>query len=571
MQAHVEWRKVCDSAAYFIENYWWLPDRSINSGRSGGSKKMSLYDYQRDDLEWFQSDPLLRALILKGRQIGYSTIVTGYCAWLAMTHPYASVLYFSRVQRLSRKQVREMRQPGVSRLPSWMAEFCRITNKATDMIEFSNGATIEALASGDDPARGDSPTLVVLDEWPEHPNPDAALAAALPAAEAGQLIAMGTKENSDSDHYRQQWQDACEDRSVWAPRFRGCFSVPGRDGAWYDERRVEFRNDPPELFRQHPRTAEEAFFNVGTSVFAPHLIERHETSEPQRGELAVDAERRPVFRRHTPGTHEEDRFRLWRPPQTDLLYMIGVDVAGGDEQGDYSSFHVLDEHGQLCAHWHGWITSPDLAKLLHTAGVWYANALIAVEASGGWGDAVNQQLLAFGYPNVFHMTRIGRNGKQTQPLPGFVMSQKNKQALIDVMRDVLARDSANVSCADTLREMAIFARGKRKGTFAAPQGSNDDRVMSWGIAAWCVFHHGDAFGPSEELAEASPLWGDLEYWADESDSGGYRRLDPERRLRRPRAEGLSGLGGKAIGGLLPSSAWQSMNTGAPRVPARSAW
>ena len=555
IQAEVEWRKICGSSAYFIEHYWHVPDRSR---ASSGTVDIKLYPYQADDLAWFESDPTLRALILKGRQIGYSTLVGGYAFWLAATAPSSLVLYFSEVQRLARKTVAAIRRAGYGSLPGWLQERCRIVNKAVESIEFANGAAIEALAGGESPARGESPTLIVLDEWPRHKDPEGALASALPAAESGQIIALGTGKGEAGSHYHSQWVDAERGESEWQPRFHGWRSVPDRDRDWYEQRRREFRHEPHLLTQEHPDSPDEVFFETGDTIFPTHLLAAHEPVEPARGDLLI-RDHIPYFAEHMPGVQDEERFLMWEAPQTRTKYFVGGDVAGAQESGDYSSISVFSDTGKLVAGWHGWTSSVEFARLLIRIGVWYANAMLIVEATGGYGDVVNQMLLDQHYPNVFHMKRRARRaGTVTAPQPGFPMSNRNKQAAVEIMYHALAGDELEIGCARTVHELSIFRRLKAKGTMGAPAGSHDDRAISAMLGVWGVARYGRIDEPTPELAEASPLWGTLDFWVQNQDE-----MPVSARLPDEYAHGAdSRLAQSPLGGLLPSATWHAMNTSA---------
>lgn len=547
VQEEVEWRKIIASCQYFIDEYWHVPDRTLER-RS--TVKMRLYPYQLDDLAWFDSDPQLRALVLKSRQIGYTTLMSGRSFWLAGTIPGAQVQYFSETETLAKKAVKNIRNSGYAFLPPWLRRRMQVTNRAKDVIEFHHDSVIESLAGGE-PARGDSPTLIVLDEWPRHKNPDEALAAALPAAEHGQIIALGTGKGEAGSHYHTQWQDAVDGESEWEARFHGWRSVPGRDEEWYERKRREFRHSKSRLSQEHPADADEVFYQAGDKLFPAYLIDPHEEHEPRVGDILMEG-RVPYFAPHEPGVQNNDRLRLWQAPLTQTKYFIGVDVAGPQHSGDFTSLHVVSQSGDLCAHMHGWISSIELTHVLIRLGIWYANAMLIVESTGGHGDTVNELLMAQHYPNVYHRKRHTRlKGEVTDPRPGFPTSNKSKLEASDYLFEALAAPGyLAIPCKDTKREIASIV----KKTLEAPKGSHDDRFISYMLAVYGAVKFGNLDEPTAELAEASPLWGKLEYWASMVEDDEIAPLPGEHAFRD--WDPSSYLSQTSLAGLLVSDEWR---------------
>lgn len=168
--------------------------------------------------------------------------------------------------------------------------------------------------------------------------------------------------------------------------------------------------------------------------------------------------------------------KIWHPPHPSADYLIGADVAEGDATGDYSSAHVIDKRNwEVVALWHGHRNAFEFAEILNNLGRYYDSAHIAVEVNGP-GLATVEKLKELGYPSLY---------KYDQDSYGFRTTQQTRHNLISTMMDAIRDGSLIVRDRETLDEMYNFIRVP-SGKIEAREGTNDDRVMSLGIALQCV-------------------------------------------------------------------------------------
>jgi len=71
---------------YFIENYVFIVNK-------GNKLKFKLYDFQKDCVDQFDKHRF--NIILKGRQLGLSELVSAYALWLLMFYNNSNVLIIS--------------------------------------------------------------------------------------------------------------------------------------------------------------------------------------------------------------------------------------------------------------------------------------------------------------------------------------------------------------------------------------------------------------------------------------------------------------------------------------------
>lgn len=139
---------------YFLCNY-----AKIVSPKYG-EVNFKTYPFQDDLLRKFRDHRF--NIILKPRQMGISTIVAGYIAWLMLFHKHKEVIVLATKQDKAQNILRKVRMI-LQRIPEWL----KISKEKTDnrnTIELDNGSRLSAESTAGDAARSDSLSLLVIDE-----------------------------------------------------------------------------------------------------------------------------------------------------------------------------------------------------------------------------------------------------------------------------------------------------------------------------------------------------------------------------------------------------------------------
>jgi hypothetical protein len=204
-------------------------------------------------------------VILKSRQIGASWIVSAYCLWYAMFKTGASIMLFSKGEKEAWELLAKCRRV-YSQLPSCM----KISIKPDSSEEMSfpvRLSSIRAFAATEAAGISFTSSVVVCDEWEEHPYADQNYLASKPTRDAGgQFIGIFTVNKLKPDTLAKAIErDAVEGKNDFTPLFFPYNSRPGRDEKWYDETKRgiperELATLTPELYMEqnYPRSREEA-------------------------------------------------------------------------------------------------------------------------------------------------------------------------------------------------------------------------------------------------------------------------------------------------------------------------
>jgi hypothetical protein len=263
LRQEAEWRRCVADEPYFLRKYWFI---------AHPARGRILFD-----LRGAQSEALNRwannrySLTLKARQIGWTTLVAAHQFWLAFFHDDQNIIDLSRTERESVLLLKKTKY-GFKHMPDWLLE------RGPDSIVehqqrmgFSNGSQIASMPSASDPARGESASLVVVDEWAFLPNPEEAWASIEPVADVGGRIIGLSTANGSGNFFHQLWVGATTGNNRFDAMFFPWSASEDRDISWYESKKDSML--PWQLAQEYPTTAEEAFVKSGNPVFDLDVLE----------------------------------------------------------------------------------------------------------------------------------------------------------------------------------------------------------------------------------------------------------------------------------------------------------
>lgn len=447
---------------YFAENYWHIkhPER--------GRIRFELRDAQIETVRSWLGNRY--TIVLKARQIGFSTLAAAYAFWLIFFWPDRFVVMLSRTEREAAKLLQKAKY-GFKFLPQWMRE--RGPTPTSDNLlrmTFDNDSAIESLPSGNDPARGESVYLVIVDEWAFLPNAEEAWSSIEPIADVGGRVIGLSTANGSGDFFHQMWLGS----QTGVNQFVGIFfpwSAGDRDDAWYE---AKSRNMPAwQLHQEYPRNPEEAFIKSGNPVFDIDALLAIQPVEPTRGYLHVFSRKNVEYR-----TTPDGELAVWAFPEVGHMYVVGADVAEGLGHGDYSAAHVIDaKSGLVVAHFHGRI-EPDLfGEMLAEIAWWYNGALLGVE-NNNHGLTTVRAAYKYGYKNLYRTRRLVQRVPDQSEQLGWRTTATSKPLAIDELAGSLRDSTIDLRCTHTIAELKTFVRDPNGKMHGSP---HDDRVMSLAI------------------------------------------------------------------------------------------
>lgn len=246
--------------------------------------------------------------------------------------------------------------------------------------------------------------------------------------------------------------------------------------AW---RRRKIRNAPKGLdgfHEEYPCTPEEAFLSTGSNVFPlQHLRECYKPHVGQsRGYIYND---RGEIRFHET---DQGHWTIYKTPTKRQKYAIGIDPTKTIE-GDPACIQVINRATmEQVAVWHGSAVPARIGEIALGAAYWYNNAILNTEVQGGGHDCMAVWRVA-GYNNIW-LDRRPDKAKLSGQLLGWKTTYDTKQWLLATVQGVLTRQEVTIHHPATYYEMTQYT-ALEDGTFGpARRSGHDDCVMAYGIA-----------------------------------------------------------------------------------------
>lgn len=255
--------------------------------------------------------------------------------------------------------------------------------------------------------------------------------------------------------------------------------------------------DKDKLKQEYPCTPEEAFLLSGKPVFdTERLLARlAELFRPIKTGYFMydyDGSRITNIRWHT---DRNGYIQLYRLPDTPAVtkYCIGGDTAG--EGSDYFTAHVLDARtGEQVAVMKHQFDPDQYTRQMYCLGMYYKYALIGIETN--FDTYPVRELERLGYTNMYVRMDLDDYTNKTVKRFGFKTTSLTRPTIISTLIEVVREHTYLLNDEDTLKELLTIVKNK-KGRIEAPEGKHDDQMMGLAIA----YHVKEQVSFNEETIE----------------------------------------------------------------------
>ncbi|MEP6466897.1 MAG: terminase family protein [Parafilimonas sp.] len=442
-----------------------------------------------------------QTIVLKARQIGFTTLTMEFCLWSALFHPGWSAIILSRREQDAKDALRKAAEAYDDLEDDLRTRLPKRTNSNSTNLSFDNRSYIESHPSANNPARGRSASFMVLDELAFMPDSEEAWKSVKPVTDVGGRIAALSTAHGYGNLFHQLWVGARKGDNNFYSIFYPWSAIPERNQDWYEAQKRDM--SPQALAQEYPSNEDEAFLKSGNPVFDVDILRDIETQSPLRGNM-VEIQDGPVkwaFREYATGP-----LSVYQKPVSDHSYVVGADTAEGLVRGDFSSAHVIDvQSGDVVAHWHG-KADPDLFGIaLGLLGRWYRTALIGVESNMHGGTVLRALQQTAKYPRIYTQRNVNNRRESMSERLGWYTSKTSKPRIIDGLGTALRECSISLVDAPTVEELCQYVTKDDGSTSGSP---HDDRVMSLAIAVEMMRW---AFSPEQKTKAEGPEWGTWDY------------------------------------------------------------
>jgi hypothetical protein len=453
------------SPAYFMMKYCYIqhPQR--------GKIKFRLYPFQEEVLDQLRDNNY--NIILKSRQLGISTLISGFSLWLMTFHDDKNILAIATKQTVAKNLVTKVRVMH-KYLPTWLRKVAVEDNKLS--LKFKNGSQIIASSSSGDAGRSEALSMLIMDEVAFIRNSNTIWTSAQQTlATGGRAILLSTP-NGVGNFFHQVWEKATsEAESIWHAIRLHWTVHPERDEKWRKEQTEALGE------QEAAQECDCSFISSGNTVVEGAKLDEYEKKH------VVD----PIFKDATDGN-----YWYWSKPDYSREYVVVADVARGDGT-DNSSFHVFDiESKKQVAEYKGKKGTTDFGHMLVSVGTEWNSAILVIENTGiGW--SVVQIVIDRKYPNLYYtykdkgytdvdqaLQKVYDLAGNENKVPGFSTSSRTRPQVINGIQNIFRRDTVIIQSSRTLSESKVFIWNGQKAE--AKPGYNDDLMIPAGIFEYLI-------------------------------------------------------------------------------------
>ena len=159
-------------------------------------------------------------------------------------------------------------------------------------------------------------------------------------------------------------------------------------------------------------------------------------------------------------------------------YCIGGDTAG--EGSDYFTGHVLDARtGVQVAKLRHQFDPDQYTRQMYCLGMYYKQALIGIEAN--FDSYPIKELQRLGYPKQYTREAQDTYTGKTEKRFGFKTTSLTRPTIISRLIEIVREHCDTINDKETLEELLTIVRNE-KGRIEAPEGGHDDDMMGLAIA-----------------------------------------------------------------------------------------
>jgi len=404
-----------------------------------------------------------RIIIMKARQIGFSTAVTGYLYHKTITMAGVSTALVGYNNDLTAELLDKIKT-FYRTTPDAIKPTIHYNSKFEISFPKSD-SKILVLPSTDNVGRGYTINYALLTEvpfWDKAEDKLVTLEASVPIN--GKII-IESSPGAVGDYFHRMWVSEND-------------YVKKEYGWWwnYSEEEIETirrRMNNPRKFNNNYALE---FLISGRAVFTQEAINLQRQGVLKVGDIVKleDGSQHMV--------REEEGFRIYKPPQSKHFYVVGADCSEGVTGGDYSVATIIDRsNGEEVGMWRGHIAPDKFAKVLDRWGRYYNNALMVVEAEAH-GNVVLNVLKQMLYPSLyFRPSRFDTIGNPWSDKLGWKTTKVTRPILIDEFEQMTREGNVILHSKETVDEMTTFVFNDANN-MVCMDSYNDDCIFSTAIA-----------------------------------------------------------------------------------------
>ncbi len=484
---------------YFLDHYG-----HVFNAEKKTVTPMECFKYQRRCLKSFHK--FQNNIVLKSRQTGLSVVTAGYVAWCLLFSVDEKILIIANDRNGAVRFLKTVKD-FILHTPEWLKP-AEVKNNE-QYIEFTNNCWAKAVAASENAGRGESLTMLILDETAFIDNADSIwMGAGMAISQTkGKCIMISTPKGT-GNLYHRTWEASIKSENnfnrlevhwtenpICAKDLEDRVDeITGKEfkwSPWYQEQIERLEYNSVKIAQELDLSFEGSKYLAIDSV----IIDKYNVSVKN---FPLACYYNHSFWGLIPGTTKEfgisDRFTVnktgfwvWNLPEKDHKYIVSADVARGDGK-DYSSIQVIDAITlEQVAEYQGKIGPDVFAHLIYRVAMDYNEAYVAVEANS-FGLATCLELKnKLNYKKLYHSKSIQKMVEhysrikidEGEDVPGFQTTTRTRPLLVSCLLKYMRSSEIKLKSPRLIGEFKTFVIVNDKAQHE--KGYNDDLIFALGI------------------------------------------------------------------------------------------
>ena len=470
----------------------------------------------------FQAGKPVRIIVLKARQLGFSTFIEALIFYFTACQFAVNSLVVAH-QSDSSNAIYSMAKLFYDMLPVQIKPMIKYNNAKTiefdnperDPVVYEKNPGLKSLirvgsAESSGLGRGMTFRYVHLSEYAFWKKDKKEILTGILQAVPnlpGTMVFIESTANG-FEHFQELWADAVAGKNAFTPVFfawhdNPLYSMP-YTGFTLDEEeeklkaqfnltndQLEWRrwcikancsNDVDQFRQEYPSYPEEAFLMSGRPVFNLRIV--HDRLMGLQNYKAIKTGR---FLYDYDGLKitnirwqdcDDGEIEIYSDVQKGYPYVLGGDTAG--EGSDYFIGDVLDNTtGIQVARYRCQVDEDLYAKQIYCLGKYYNNALVGLEVN--YSTFPEMEIERLGYDNLYVREVTDTYQERFKKAFGFKTTSLTRPAILDYFKEVARTNIESIYDKELLNEMLRFVYND-SGRREAADGAHDDLVMAHAIA-----------------------------------------------------------------------------------------
>lgn len=431
-----EYIKCKNDPIYFIRKYCKIVHVDL------GLVPFDLFDYQENMIKSFVENR--DTIVLAARQIGKSTVVAAFFCWYVIFNDEKNCAILAN-KAVGAREILYRFQRMYEGLPFFLQQGVKVWNKGS--IELENGSRVMASSTSSTAIRGQSISMLLLDEFAFVPTGTAEefFTSVYPTISSGkQTKTIITSTPNGYNLFYRMWNDAVNKINTFNPLFVHWSSVPGRDEAW-KQRTLSILGE--DKFNQE---MEADFIGSSNTLIKGKYLKMMSADKP---------------------LYHKEGLTIYKHAEPQKQYIIVCDVARGtgNDSSAYIVYDVSEYPFRIVAKYKdNTISTQILPTYLYKTAKSYNDALVLIETNDNGQQVADILFYDLEYENTIFMF----GNKQ----PGCRTTKSTKRLGCSIFKDMVESQKIIINDSDIISEISSFVQQGDSG-YAAEQGTHDDLVM----------------------------------------------------------------------------------------------